>query len=63
MGEDRGDGVSCRIFHKWERWKIINRGPGKVTMPWGKEDSDVEVARLERFCARCGELQLKTVLS
>ena len=53
----------CRLFHKWESWKVINRGPGTVKLAWQKSGSDVEVARLERTCARCGDLQLKTVLS
>lgn len=53
----------CRLFHKWEPWKVINRGPGTERLPWQERGSDVEVARLERSCTRCGDLQLKTVVS
>ncbi len=59
-----GDGMSaCRLFHKWDSWKVLNRGPGTVGLLGTKKRSDIEVARLERFCLRCGDLQLKTVLS
>lgn len=53
----------CWLFHSWEPWKVVNRGAGTVRLAWQTQGSDVEVARLERFCARCGDLQLKTVLS
>jgi hypothetical protein len=65
MGAYRGGAVSnqCRLFHKWEPWKVISRGAGVEKLPWQEHGSDVEVARLERFCARCGDLQLRTVVS
>ncbi|KKK74833.1 hypothetical protein LCGC14_2879800 [marine sediment metagenome] len=47
----------CRLFHAWESWKVLRRGPGK------HYESDAEIVILERSCARCGDLQLKTVVS